>query len=326
MTSVYSKIKRKAVTAEQKSSILLKQSHKCFICNRILDQQQDVEIDHVVPLWAQGADTPYNMQALHIACHQLKTRFETSLRSPAVVPGNMCLQTYICLQLAKFPMAMIPDVFAKKRKITYERHRDPCGKDTKDKDTDIHDDDIYDFTALHCSTPQVVVLQPDEVLVSEETLQLVPKNDEKGDIHWIDVSCSAEHESSDEEDSDINVEKVVSQSSNKRKVHSTQGQVDDETRKQQKSGDHHDWTEKNQPELTFDKGLAMQEVIFEWLHKYALNNQFAVQHIKLQMKTKDNPAGVFSEIVYRKACFKMQQEFKKEGITIRSVKGMWTDR
>jgi hypothetical protein len=122
MTSIHCKIKRKPATAEQKSTIVLKQSHKCNVCNHILDDLLQVDIDHVIPLWAGGADSPFNMQALHIICHRLKTKFESSLRSQSTKSVNTAVQNYICLQLAKFPMAMIPDVSVKKRKPNQEGH------------------------------------------------------------------------------------------------------------------------------------------------------------------------------------------------------------
>lgn len=64
--------RRRKLTPTQKDEIRERQNHCCAICG---DKLRDpIEWDHVRALALLGTDSTDNIQAVHAACHQTKTR------------------------------------------------------------------------------------------------------------------------------------------------------------------------------------------------------------------------------------------------------------
>ena len=63
---------RRRLTAREKAQILAAQNNRCTICG---DKLRDpIEWDHIRALALLGTDSTDNIQAVHAACHQTKTR------------------------------------------------------------------------------------------------------------------------------------------------------------------------------------------------------------------------------------------------------------
>jgi len=54
---------------------------QCTDCKAAGRIREGVEVDHVVPLEAGGADVDANLQAIHPDCHKVKTAREAAARS-----------------------------------------------------------------------------------------------------------------------------------------------------------------------------------------------------------------------------------------------------
>jgi 5-methylcytosine-specific restriction endonuclease McrA len=65
------KRKSRKLTPAQKKKVAARQSWKCDNCGDMLDETY--EVDHIVPLEDDGADTIDNSQALCPKCHRKKT-------------------------------------------------------------------------------------------------------------------------------------------------------------------------------------------------------------------------------------------------------------
>lgn len=55
--------------------------YTCAVCGRVT---QVLEVDHIAPLWAGGADVDGNLQCLCVDCHATKTAREAAQRVGAV--------------------------------------------------------------------------------------------------------------------------------------------------------------------------------------------------------------------------------------------------
>lgn len=62
---------KRAVTPLMKKTVAAKQSWKCGICGRLLDET--FEVDHIVPLYMGGTNSTDNLMALDPICHKKKT-------------------------------------------------------------------------------------------------------------------------------------------------------------------------------------------------------------------------------------------------------------
>lgn len=62
---------KRAVTPLMKKTVAAKQSWKCGICGRLLDET--FEVDHIVPLYQGGTNSIDNLMALDPICHKKKT-------------------------------------------------------------------------------------------------------------------------------------------------------------------------------------------------------------------------------------------------------------
>ena len=64
--------RRKALSPEDKQTLMERQQGKCDICGDRL-QESAYEIDHIQPLCKGGADEIDNMRLLHPVCHSMAT-------------------------------------------------------------------------------------------------------------------------------------------------------------------------------------------------------------------------------------------------------------
>lgn len=64
--------KRRRLSSGEKAQIIARQNNCCAICGREL--VGTIHMDHRIPFELWGADDADNIQAVHVACHQTKTR------------------------------------------------------------------------------------------------------------------------------------------------------------------------------------------------------------------------------------------------------------
>jgi len=69
---------RRTLRERQKRIVAAAASWKCQICEKTVNESY--QIDHVIPLWANGPDTIENCQLLCAQCHADKTYREEDLR------------------------------------------------------------------------------------------------------------------------------------------------------------------------------------------------------------------------------------------------------
>jgi|Laugrespbdmm15dd_1035085.scaffolds.fasta_scaffold50554_2 hypothetical protein len=65
---------KRNVTGLMKKTVAAEQKWKCGACGDLLDEAY--EVDHIVPLWANGSNDRDNLVALHAGCHAKKTMKE----------------------------------------------------------------------------------------------------------------------------------------------------------------------------------------------------------------------------------------------------------
>ena len=70
---------RRRLTEGQKRSVAARYEWKCGMCARTLPSAY--QIDHIIPLWAGGEDTPDQCWPLCAECHADKTQRETVERT-----------------------------------------------------------------------------------------------------------------------------------------------------------------------------------------------------------------------------------------------------
>ena len=63
------------------AKLLKSQKGKCKYCGMFFKEEDEVEIDHIIPRAKGGKDTYQNLQLLHIHCHEEKTRKNHEYRS-----------------------------------------------------------------------------------------------------------------------------------------------------------------------------------------------------------------------------------------------------
>ena len=71
--------KRKKMTEPQRRKIAIRQNFKCANPDgkcKLTDSLEEYDVDHVIPLFLDGDDEEWNMQALCPACHRRKTENE----------------------------------------------------------------------------------------------------------------------------------------------------------------------------------------------------------------------------------------------------------
>jgi RNA-directed DNA polymerase len=68
--------------------LLRRQQGKCAWCGYYFRDGEQVEIDHFVPKWLGGKDRLDNLQALHVHCHNRKTRQDSTDKLPWLAASN----------------------------------------------------------------------------------------------------------------------------------------------------------------------------------------------------------------------------------------------
>lgn len=71
--------RRRRLTESQKRIVGARTGWKCGMCNQTL--ASTYHVDHIVPLWAGGADTPEQCWPLCTECHAKKTQQESIART-----------------------------------------------------------------------------------------------------------------------------------------------------------------------------------------------------------------------------------------------------
>lgn len=72
---------KRSVGALLKRRVAAQQRWHCNRCRSMLDEYY--EVDHIVPLWANGRNARENLQALCVMCHRRKTYNENVARGPS---------------------------------------------------------------------------------------------------------------------------------------------------------------------------------------------------------------------------------------------------
>jgi len=54
------------------NELIIRDGSKCKICNKIIDDRQTAEIDHIIPLRLNGDNSFNNLQLVHKVCHRQK--------------------------------------------------------------------------------------------------------------------------------------------------------------------------------------------------------------------------------------------------------------
>jgi hypothetical protein len=60
------------LTKTQRKDLIKRQGNKCPLCGTALYVNDDVEVDHIVPIGAQGTDKDDNLQVVHALCNRKK--------------------------------------------------------------------------------------------------------------------------------------------------------------------------------------------------------------------------------------------------------------
>lgn len=63
---------------------------RCIECKRMRALNLAAEVEHLVPLWAGGAEDDSNRYAIATTCHALKTACEAAMRARCGYDPSMC--------------------------------------------------------------------------------------------------------------------------------------------------------------------------------------------------------------------------------------------
>ena len=76
------------LTKSLNGQLLRRQQGKCAWCDNYFRDGEQIEIDHFIPQRLGGKDRLDNLQALHVHCHDRKTRQDNSDRLPWIAASN----------------------------------------------------------------------------------------------------------------------------------------------------------------------------------------------------------------------------------------------
>ena len=76
---VKNRVKRKKISPVLKWRLASDQKFMCKLCDTMLGD--DVEVDHIIPIFLGGNNTMSNLQVIHSRCHSRKTYIETVSRN-----------------------------------------------------------------------------------------------------------------------------------------------------------------------------------------------------------------------------------------------------
>jgi 5-methylcytosine-specific restriction endonuclease McrA len=92
--------KRKHLSKKMKLEILIK-TPKCSHCGERLNNLQDIEWDHIIPLALGGSQELHNWEPVHVNCHKQKTKTDVSrIRKSKRIAAK---RTGTCKQKKKIP-------------------------------------------------------------------------------------------------------------------------------------------------------------------------------------------------------------------------------
>lgn len=57
---------------KNKRALIIQKLCVCYLCNRLINNNKDLSLDHIVPLSRGGADVPENWGVSHKYCNWLK--------------------------------------------------------------------------------------------------------------------------------------------------------------------------------------------------------------------------------------------------------------
>ena len=80
-------IKRRRLGEPVRKRVMYKYRYHCNHCKGMVDDLH--ELDHIIPLWANGKDAEENLQLLCYTCHGRKTREECELRTQYQLAQSM---------------------------------------------------------------------------------------------------------------------------------------------------------------------------------------------------------------------------------------------
>jgi RNA-directed DNA polymerase len=66
--------------SKSEAKLLKTQKGKCNYCGRTFKEDDEWEIDHIIPKSLGGKNSDDNLQLLHVHCHDQKTRNDGSLK------------------------------------------------------------------------------------------------------------------------------------------------------------------------------------------------------------------------------------------------------
>ncbi len=78
------------VTNSMKKRVAAEQAWKCNICHKLLSFTY--EVDHKIPLWQNGSNARWNLQALCPSCHAMKTYIENTNKQTQPPNVRICIR------------------------------------------------------------------------------------------------------------------------------------------------------------------------------------------------------------------------------------------
>lgn len=81
---------KRHVTHSMKKIVAAEQRWKCNTCQRLLEA--NYEVDHKIPLWKNGSNDRWNLQALCVSCHARKTYLENTSHDTKPPNVRVCLR------------------------------------------------------------------------------------------------------------------------------------------------------------------------------------------------------------------------------------------
>lgn len=78
------------VTQSMKKRVAAEQRWSCNVCHTLLDMTY--EVDHKIPLWKNGTNERWNLQALCVSCHAKKTYMENMRKDQDPPNVRVCIR------------------------------------------------------------------------------------------------------------------------------------------------------------------------------------------------------------------------------------------
>lgn len=81
---------KRHVTNAMKKKVAAEQRWQCNLCDVLLNETY--EVDHKIPLWKNGTNDRWNLQALCVSCHSKKTFLENTTMDTKPPNVRVCLR------------------------------------------------------------------------------------------------------------------------------------------------------------------------------------------------------------------------------------------